>query len=387
MLSQLDKLQWFSAVVPETADLEEVRRHAKTDVNLTAARVRAAAQLHEHDDIVDEAVAAAQAQARRGNRALVATYGVDRLMAAFARRIAGLVPGRVSVEIDARLAHDTRQLVERARSTMERVEEGGVDRHRLLAKLPGTWEGIRAAEQLLTDGIRSHVGFVLGLHQAAACADAGVDIVEVPVGRISDWHKAATGAAAAHPEDDPGVLLATQIFDFVHQHDYPCKVMASTFRSPAQAIALAGCDSVTLPGKLIEVLAEPGEVAERLHHPSEGSLKKEREPMDANAFRKAMVDDSMATAKLQETVRSTQFTLSALEKLIGEWISQRQDRAAAASTSTLFSIWDFNGDGFIDREEWGGSDAVFNAIDRDNNGRISLQELAEALGAPFQPGE
>jgi transaldolase len=50
----------------------------------------------------------------------------------------------------------------------------------------------------------------------------------------------------------------------------------------------------------------------------------------------------------------------------------------------LFETWDYDGDGYIDREEWSGTEEVFNALDRDKNGRISLEEMAIGLGAPFK---
>ena len=54
---------------------------------------------------------------------------------------------------------------------------------------------------------------------------------------------------------------------------------------------------------------------------------------------------------------------------------------------SLIQTGDYDGDGFIDREEWNGSEAVFNALDRDNNGRISLEEMAAGLGAPYHEVE
>ena len=38
--------------------------------------------------------------------------------------------------------------------------------------------------------------------------------------------------------------------------------------------------------------------------------------------------------------------------------AKRQDAAAETSTMALFRIWDYDGDGFIDREEWSGTEEV-----------------------------
>jgi transaldolase len=46
-----------------------------------------------------------------------------------------------------------------------------------------------------------------------------------------------------------------------------------------------------------------------------------------------------------------------------------------------------DGDGAITREEWGGADAVFDALDLDRDGRITPEELAVGLGAAFRLSE
>ena len=46
-------------------------------------------------------------------------------------------------------------------------------------------------------------------------------------------------------------------------------------------------------------------------------------------------------------------------------------------------MYDLDGDGAITREEWSGSDAVFEALDADGDGRVTLQELAAGLGAAY----
>ena len=46
--------------------------------------------------------------------------------------------------------------------------------------------------------------------------------------------------------------------------------------------------------------------------------------------------------------------------------------------------YDLDGDGFITREEWAGSDAVFDALDINKDGKISPAEMASGLGAVFE---
>jgi transaldolase len=50
----------------------------------------------------------------------------------------------------------------------------------------------------------------------------------------------------------------------------------------------------------------------------------------------------------------------------------------------LFRVYDLDGDGFITREEWAGTDAVFDALDVNKDGQITPEEMAAGLGAAFR---
>ena len=44
---------------------------------------------------------------------------------------------------------------------------------------------------------------------------------------------------------------------------------------------------------------------------------------------------------------------------------------------------DLDGDGLITREEWGGAASVFAALDSDNDGKVTPEEMAAGLGGAF----
>jgi transaldolase len=73
---------------------------------------------------------------------------LDRLSVIFGMRILKIVPGRVSVEVDARLSFDEHATVEKGRHLIGLFEEHGIAKERILIKIASTWEGIRAAERL-----------------------------------------------------------------------------------------------------------------------------------------------------------------------------------------------------------------------------------------------
>ena len=79
----------------------------------------------------------------------------------------GGVDGRVSIEVDPRLAHDTSATVEAAKALSE-----AVDRPNLLVKIPATVEGLPAISQTLATGISVNVTLIFGIDRYRAVMNA-----------------------------------------------------------------------------------------------------------------------------------------------------------------------------------------------------------------------
>jgi transaldolase len=77
------------------------------------------------------------------------------------------VDGRVSIEVDPRLAHDTGATIEQARSLWQEV-----GRPNLLVKIPGTVEGLPAVTQAISEGISVNVTLIFGVERYEAVLDA-----------------------------------------------------------------------------------------------------------------------------------------------------------------------------------------------------------------------
>jgi transaldolase len=83
------------------------------------------------------------------------------------------VDGRVSIEVDPRIAHDTAKTVAEARALWWLV-----DRPNLFIKVPATVEGLPAISQLLAEGISVNVTLIFSLQRYAAVMEAFLDGVE-----------------------------------------------------------------------------------------------------------------------------------------------------------------------------------------------------------------
>ena len=64
----------------------------------------------------------------------------------FGCEILKIVPGRVSIEVDARLSFNKEASVAKALHFIELFKEENIDKDRILIKLASTWEGIQAAK-------------------------------------------------------------------------------------------------------------------------------------------------------------------------------------------------------------------------------------------------
>ena len=152
------------------------------------------------------------------------------------------MPGRVSTEVDIPLSYDTRRSVERALSIVQMYDECGIPSSRILIKLAGTWEGIRAAYILETrHGIQCNITLVFSILQAVAAGQAGVYLISSPFpGRILDWHCKNNNANGSGDDEsksyytpetgDPGVLAVQEMYAYYQIHGYDTICMPASWR-------------------------------------------------------------------------------------------------------------------------------------------------------------
>lgn len=309
----LDQLKAFTVVVADSGDFQSIVEYRPQDATTNPSLLAAAAQMPAYDAVVGGALE----DAKRAGQADAATERVvneamDRLAVAFGREILEIIPGRVSTEVDARLSFDADKTVEKAHRLMELYAAADVPRERILIKIASTWEGIRAAERLEREGIHCNLTLLFGLHQAIACADAGVTLVSPFVGRILDWHKKKSGRDAYPPAEDPGVVSVTRIYNYFKKHGYKTEVMGASFRNADEIVELAGCDLLTIAPKLLGELAQrEGRLERKLDPQKSRERGEERIDVDEKAFRAMHAEDQMASDKLAEGIDG--FTKSIVE--------------------------------------------------------------------------
>jgi transaldolase len=243
---------------------------------------------------------------------------MDRLLVNYGCEILKIVPGRVSTEVDAGLSFDTERTIAKAHRLIGLYDEAGIEPERVLIKVASTWDGIRAAEQLESEGIHCNLTLLFSFAQAVACAEAGVTLISPFVGRIYDWHKKQRGSEIP-ADEDPGVASVTRIYNYFKKYGYKTQIMGASFRRVEQIVRLAGCDLLTISPDLLEQMQKTeGEVIRRLNPESASASQEAKLHLDEKAFRWMHNEDAMAVEKLSEGIRNFYADARKLEQYVRE---------------------------------------------------------------------
>ncbi|MGI4858153.1 MAG: transaldolase [Janthinobacterium lividum] len=314
-MTSLDQLKQYTTVVADSGDFRLLEEYKPQDATTNPSLILKSVQKEEYRPLLEKTV--------QDNKGKPLGTIIDELIIAFGQEILKIIPGRVSTEVDARLSFDTAATIDKAHGLIESYKGYGVDPKRVLIKIASTWEGIRAAEKLQSEGIDCNMTLLFSLPQAVACAEAKAKLISPFVGRIYDWYKKSAGADWDESRDgganDPGVTSVKRIYSYYKKFDYPTEVMGASFRTVSQITELAGCDLLTISPDLLKKLAESNEPVTRKLD-ADASMKEsiERVSIDESAFRFQLNDEAMATEKLAEGIRQFAADAIKLEKLILE---------------------------------------------------------------------
>ncbi|WP_158899530.1 transaldolase [Burkholderia sp. L27(2015)] len=312
MMTALEQLKQYTTVVADTGDFQSIERYQPRDATTNPSLILKAVQQDAYRPLLEKTV--------RDHATEPVGALIDRVLIAFGTQILAIIPGRVSTEVDARLSFDTAATIAKADQLIQLYSDAGISRERVLIKIASTWEGIRAAEILQKRGVHCNMTLLFSLPQAAACAEAGAQLISPFVGRIYDWYKKNAGSNWDEARDgganDPGVASVKQIYAYYKKFGYATEVMGASFRSVSQVLELAGCDLLTISPDLLQKLQDSEQPVARKLSPqtADGSLQR----IDATeaTFRYMLNENAMATEKLSEGIRQFCADAIKLEKMI-----------------------------------------------------------------------
>jgi transaldolase len=314
-MNLLEQLKQQTKVVADTGDFESMIKYKPADATTNPSLIYAASMLPQYRPLVDDAVSYAKKLSDKKSEQL--SLAMDKLAVNFGVEILKIVPGFVSTEADARLSFDTEATINKARELIGLYARQGIGKDRILIKIASTWEGINAARVIEKDGIHCNLTLLFSMAQAVACADANVTLISPFVGRILDWHRKNRNVDSIPPAEDPGVISATNIYNYYKKFGYNTIVMGASFRNIGEIIELAGCDNLTIAPILLQELESTEDILPRkLSADTARNMAIDRISIDEKAFRWMMNEDAMATEKLAEGIRKFTEDLIKLENMI-----------------------------------------------------------------------
>lgn len=259
--TELDAVSSFSEIVPDTVVFDDFERFPPTAATVSSSLLLGICSLPDtkFKSAVETALAAGECYGLENANDRMSCFFTKALVNVGAD-LARLVPGRVSTEVDARLAYDTEGIVQKVHELLKLYNEVEVPSERLLFKIPSTWQGIEASRLLEAEGIQTHLTFVYSFCQAAAAAQAGASVIQIFVGRIRDWARSHSGdpeiEAAIKRGEDPGLALVMKAYNYIHRYGHKSKLMAAAVRNKQDLFSLLGVDYIIAPLKILQSLKE-----------------------------------------------------------------------------------------------------------------------------------
>lgn len=285
LTTELESVSTHSEIVPDTVIFDDFERFPPTAATVSSSLLLGICSLPDTTfrGAVDTALADRECTGLDSSDARMSCF-FNKALINVGSDLARLVPGRVSTEVDARLAYDTHAIVRKVHDLLKLYNEVEVSPERLLFKIPSTWQGIEASRLLESEGIRTHMTFVYSFCQAAAAAQAGSSVIQIFVGRIRDWARNHSGdpeiEAALKRGEDPGLALVTKAYNYIHKYGHKSKLMAAAIRNKQDVFNVLGVDYIITPLKILQSLKES------INPPDEKySFVKRLSPQSADAYK------------------------------------------------------------------------------------------------------
>ena len=314
MSNQLKSLKKYTQVVVDSGEIELIKNHQPLDATTNPSLILKALQKKRYQPILQKAIQQAKSDFQEDSQRI--KFILQKTAVLFGKEILQYIKGKISTEIDARLSFDKKASIMEAKEIIELYEKEGISKDRILIKIAATWEGIQAASELEKMGTHCNITLLFTFCQALAAANAGSYLISPFVGRILDWYTKNNPEQDYQGAKDPGVQSVSKIYHYYKSCGIKTIVMGASFRTIEQICQLAGCDKLTISPGLLQQLADQKQ-------PLEQKLKftsQKESPLIINEaqFRFALNQDTMATEKLAEGIRSFSSDTAKLEKMIRE---------------------------------------------------------------------
>ncbi|BCG49350.1 transaldolase family protein [Candidatus Carsonella ruddii] len=169
----------------------------------------------------------------------------DYLLIFIAGNISPYIKDKISIEIPARISFNYKKIIIYSQKIIFLCTKFGLQKDKILIKIPATNSGILAAAKLKNFGIECNLTLIFDMNQVKKCFDNGIYLISPFVGRISDNIKCFY---------DSGVNFVKNILYYKKSFNYKTKIMAASFRNINQILNLYYCDYLTISPLFFEKL-------------------------------------------------------------------------------------------------------------------------------------
>ncbi|WP_343190364.1 transaldolase [Buchnera aphidicola (Mollitrichosiphum nigrofasciatum)] len=301
-MNMLKSLQKITSISIDTGDINIIKKYNAQDATTNPSLILNAVNSPYYKSLVLNAIS--YAKKKGGNDVNKLSNASDKLLINVCMEILKIIPGYVSIEIDARCSFNTELSVIKALKLISMLKENGVNCSRILIKLAATWECIKASEILQKEGIKCNLTLLFSFAQAVACAESNVFLISPFIGRIYDWFCKNKLFNLSSKELDPGVLAVQKIYKYYKKNNYKTIIMGASFRNIQQILNLAGCDKLTISPMLMDELQSKSDIVVRkLSKNYTNNNKSIIKNLSESEFRWIHNNDPMAVEKLSEGIR------------------------------------------------------------------------------------
>ncbi|WMY94936.1 MAG: transaldolase [Arsenophonus sp.] len=318
MIDKLTSLRAITRIVADTGNIMDIKTYKPEDATTNPSLILNVIKIPEYKKLINRTIKWANKSSIAHKQKII--NACDKLVVNIGLEILKYIPGRISIEIDARLSYDEDACINKARRIIEFFNNSGINNDRILIKLAATWQGIRAAEKLEKENIRCNITLLFSLAQARAAAEAGVYLISPFVGRILDWYKQHVFHKGSELKEDPGVIFVKKVYSYYKQHGYKTIIMGASFRNSNEILQLAGCDCLTISPKLLQELSKiEGVVIPQLLK-FHGPISKAPKSITEAEFYWEHHFDAMASEKLADGIRKFSVDQEKLENILAKEI-------------------------------------------------------------------
>ncbi|MGK2931090.1 MAG: transaldolase family protein [Candidatus Carsonella ruddii] len=161
----------------------------------------------------------------------------DYLLLFIVSNIIPYIKDKISIEIPARISFNYKKIIIYAKKIIYLCDKFGINKNKILIKIPATNSGILAATKLKSLNIESNITLVFDMIQVKKCFEKGIYLISPFVGRISD---------VLYCQHDSGVNFIKYIYMYKQKFNFKTKIMAASFRNINQILNLYFCDYLTI---------------------------------------------------------------------------------------------------------------------------------------------